>query len=392
MPFEITMPHMGQTTAELEIVRWLKKEGEYVKAGEPILEVMTDKARVEVESWAEGTVQSILFPEGEKVEAGTVIALIAGPEEMAAPAAAESQAKLKVSPRARKLAAEHGIDLRTLKGSGTDGAIIERDVLAAIVPPEFKATPTKEDVLRAEKEEAITLVPSPTQPGRLMPLTAMRRAIAERMVQSKQTIPHFYVYVDVDMSEVMRLRQALNPALVRKGRIELSPTDFLIRAVASALVEFPQVNVRWEEGILWLEEINIGLAVALEEGLIVPVLRRVERKSLLEIAKMRKDLVERAHTGRLRAEELTDSTFTISNMGIYGIDGFLAIINPPESAILAVGQIAERATVADGQLAIRPMVTLTLSVDHRLLDGATAATFLHRIKEILESPETMLIE
>lgn len=390
MPFEIVMPRLGQITDEMEIIRWLKAEGEPVHRGEPLLEVLTDKATVEVESWADGVLRRISFKAGEKVASGTVIAIVTAPDEEWTPTEEETRflskslvsrgakkpptrkrKRVKASPLAKKLAAEKGIDLTTVTGSGPGGAI------------------TKEDVLKA------AAVTEEAPPGRLLPLTAMRRAIGRRMVESKTTIPHFYVSLEVDMSEAVRLRQALNEALEKRGQpeIKISPTDILIAAVAAALTEIPQVNARLEEeGIRLLEEINVGLAVSLAEGLIAPVIRAAHTKSLLQIARERAEMVARARAGRLRADELVEGSFTISNMGGYGVDSFAAIINPPQSAILAVGRIADRPAVVEGQIVIRPMMTMTLSIDHRLLDGALAATFLHRLKEIIERPQALLID
>ncbi len=397
MPFEIVMPSLGQTTNEVEIIKWLKKEGGPVQQGEPLLEVMTDKANVEVESWASGVLRRILFGEGQKVPSGEVIAIVtaAGEEwseavEVAAPRAKapaplveRPQAvvkgrpgRVRASPLARKMAAEKGIDLATVTGTGPGGAVTKEDVLRI-------AAPTA-PVAAVRPEEAPL--------GRLVPLTSMRRAIGRRMVESKTTIPHFYVGLEVDMSEAVKLRQTLNPQLERRGQAAISPTDILIAAAATTLIEFPQVNVRLEEeGIRWIDDVNIGLAVALEEGLIVPVIKRAHTKSLIQIAQERKDLVERARDNRLRADELMGGTFTISNMGVYGVDSFAAIINPPESAILALGRIADRAVAVEGQVVVRPMMTMVLSVDHRLLDGATAAAFLCRLKEIIEGPQALLI-
>ncbi|MFB0545391.1 MAG: dihydrolipoamide acetyltransferase family protein, partial [Anaerolineae bacterium] len=270
MPFEIVMPSLGQTTNEVEIIKWLKKEGEPVQQGEPLLEVMTDKANVEVESWASGVLRRILFGEGQKVPSGEVIAIVtaAGEEwseamevaapraEAPAPLAERPQAvvkgrpgRVRASPLARKIAAEKGIDLATVTGTGPGGVV------------------TKEDVLRiaAPTAPAAAVRPEEAPLGRLVPLTSMRRAIGRRMVESKTTIPHFYVGLEVDMSEAVKLRQTLNPQLERRGQAAISPTDILIAAAATTLIEFPQVNVRLEEeGIRWIDDVNIGLAVALE--------------------------------------------------------------------------------------------------------------------------------
>ncbi len=423
MPFEIVMPRLGQITDEMEIIRWLKAEGEPIQRGEPLLEVLTDKATVEVEAWASGVLRRILFEAGEKVASGTMIAIITAPDEEWTPLEMEEKVerkpvpasppakkpptgkRVKASPLAKKLAAEKGVDLTTLTGSGPGGAITKEDVLkAAVVAAEVSAE-----------------VP----PGRLLPLTSMRRAIGHRMVESKTTIPHFYLSLEVDMSEAVKLRQALNEALEKRGQhtrirvtddtdspltgmgtsvksetkicVSISPTDILIAAVAAALVEFPQVNARLEEeGLRLLEEVNVGLAVSIgqgmEAGLIAPVIKAAHTKSLLQIARERQEVTARARAGRLRADELAEGSFTISNMGSYGVDSFAAIINPPQSAILAVGRIADRPVVVEGQVAVRPTMTMTLSVDHRLLDGALAATFLHRLKEIIERPQALLIQ
>ncbi len=416
MPFEIIMPRLGQITDEVEIIRWLKAEGEAVYKGDPLLEVLTDKATVEVESWAAGVLRRTFFKAGEKVPCGQVIAIITAPDEEWTPPEEETRfllknlvsrgakkpptrKRVKASPLAKKLAAEKGVDLSALTGSGPGGAISKEDVLKAAAVAEA--------------------VPAEAPAGRLLPLTSMRRAIGRRLVESKTTIPHFYVSLEADMSEAVKLRQALNEALEKRGQhtrirvtddtdspltgmgtsvkseteIRISFSDILIAAVAAALTEFPQVNARLEEeGIRLLEEVNIGLAVSLEEGLMAPVIKAAHTKSVLQIARERKEVVARARAGRLRADELSEGSFTISNMGGYGVDSFAAIINPPQSAILAVGRIADRPLVVEGQIVVRPMMTMTLSTDHRLLDGALAATFLHRLKEIIERPQALLID
>lgn len=385
---------MGFDMKEGKLVRWLKKEGEEVGRGEPLLEIETDKAVVEVEAFASGVLRRILVGEGETVPVGHIIGIIAAPQETlpelpptarplapeappppvreAAPARPPSE-RLRVSPLARRIAEEKGIDLSLVKGSGPGGRILEQDVQAYLAAREAPPTPEK-------------ITPAPTAPT----LSPMRQAIARRMSQSKREAPHFYLITEVDMTAAMKLREELNQTLEGEARITVN--DMVVKAAANALKKFPQINASYLEDRLQAnEKINIGVAVALEEGLVAPALLDCGNKSLAEIARASKDLVERARAGVLKQEEYTGATFTVSNLGMFDVDAFIAIINPPQSAILAVGTARSQPVVRGDQIVIAQQMKLTLSADHRVTDGAQAAQFLAEVKRLLQNPLSLLL-
>lgn len=443
---EILLPKMGNTVEEAEIVKWLKKEGDPVEVGEPLFTIQTDKAEVECESTATGILRKILAPEGATLPVLTVVALVGSAEEPLPdlskygiagniPTAAEvpvipsvtqpvggapkadavlpdnEKASFSASPRARKTAVEHGVDLKGIQGSGVGGRIMEADVLASMAQHTYKITPTarrmaenagispaelqgtgiggkitKEDVSRVMAtgmpsptvKETPPLPAAPQTEARLVPLTPMRRIIAERMCASKYSAPHYYITVEVDMQNAKAFRSRLKT-------FKASYNDLVMFATAKALREFPSVNARWlgdaiEEG----GDVNLGMAVALPAGLIVPVIRKAHLLSLEGLCAAAKALAEKAQTGKLLPDDYQGNTFTVSNLGAYGVDHFTAIINQPDSAILAVGQMKDRVVVIDGGIHIRPIMKLTLSSDHRVIDGAVAAQFMGRLKAILE--------
>ncbi len=391
----IIMPKLGQMTEESTVVRWLKKEGEAVAKGEPLLEIETDKAAMEVESFYDGTLLKILVQEGETVPVMQTLGYVGEPGESVpadlaavpqAVAASESETgssswpdslesgsrgletpatmeRIKISPRAAGLAAARGVDARRIRGSGPGGRIIERDVLAALHEGPVHNAP-------------IPAAVSPT--GR--PLSRMRRVISERLTASFTSTPHFYVTVSADMTAIERVRSELEA----RSR-QVSMTDFLVKAAAETLVEFPDCN-SWTDGkkVTPHPGIHIGLAVALEDGLVVPVIRDADRLSLSQIAVITEKLVEKAKGRTLKPEEMSGSSFTISNMGMLHVENFTAIINPGESAILAIGSATPQPVAVGDRVEIRPMMKMTLSADHRLVDGALAARFVNRIKERLE--------
>jgi pyruvate dehydrogenase E2 component (dihydrolipoamide acetyltransferase) len=368
---KVIMPKLGQTMEEGVIAQWVKKEGDRVEKGDILLEITTDKATLEVESYAGGFLRKIIAQEGETVPVTQVIAYIAdnmeeevpqvkeqkikekeeakAVEEGLAPSpkgeVTEQETKIKISPLARKLAQEREVDLSKIKGSGPGGRIV------------------KEDILKAEgKKEGVVL-------------RGMRKVIAERTARSKVIAAHYYIKTEVDMSKLEE---------IHKSR-RISYTTLIIKAVSSSLEKFPLLNASLEgEKIIFHQEINIGVLVALGEGLIVPVVKGANEKSLEEIDKEVKDLAARAKGNKLMAEEVVGSTFSISNLGMYDIESFTAIINQPESGILALGKKREKPVVVKGEIVIRPMMSLTLSVDHRLIDGAVGAKFLGEVKRILE--------
>lgn len=383
MATKIIMPKLGMAMTEGAVVKWIKRDGEAVNKGEPLVVVMSKKISYQIEAPASGIVRHVVR-EKETRPVGAVIGYVLEPgeempeipppapppaEKVAAPAPTpapasapapsppEAQPFILASPAARRLAQEHGIDLSRVKGTGPGGRISERDVLAYL--------------------EALKAAPA----GRSIPFLGMRQAIAQRMVESLQTMAQVTLMTEADVTELVRLRERL------RKRFEVSYTDLIIKTVAVALREHPHLNATLVgEEIRLLSEIHIGMAVALEDGLIVPVIRDADKKSLEEITRETKRLAEAARAGTLTVDEVTGSTFTITNLGMYDIDGFTPIINPPECAILGVGRIVEKPAVYGGEIVKRSMMTLSLTFDHRLVDGAPAAAFLQRVKELLETP------
>ncbi|MCD5390638.1 2-oxo acid dehydrogenase subunit E2 [candidate division NPL-UPA2 bacterium] len=388
MVSKVIMPKLGQTMEEGVIERWVKKEGDRVEKGDILLEITTDKATLEVESYAGGVLRKILAQEGETVPVTRVIGLIAeldeelpevevevespkqepsaatpGAEELS-PVKAVGKSRVKASPLARKLAQDRGIDLSKVMGTGPGGRI------------------TREDVLKAGEKG------KEGGEGKVSPVGPMRRAIAEAMSASKRTVPHYYITIEVDMTGVVSRRREILAQIKDKGGIPPSYSHILTRALALALKDFPEVRSSWnEKGITVNEDINIGIAVGLDEGLIVPVLRKADEMTLEEIASQTESLVSRAKEMKLKADEYSGAIFTMSNLGMFGVENFLPIIDQPQSAILGVGAILERPAVVEGKVAIRHLMKLTLSVDHRVVDGQVAAQFLAKVKEILERGE-----
>ena len=421
MADELVMPRLSDTMERGTIARWVVKEGDAFKNGDVLAEIETDKALMELSAYDDGVLLKILVPDGAEAELGAPIAVTgeAGeevPAEMlaAAPAAAPTEAatpagdapaaaaapaasapaasELRASPIARKLASENGIDLRVLagKGSGPEGRIVKIDVekLIGKVGAEGIAPHTA-----APKGPT----PAPAKPvpaaladeTRIEKPSSMLKAIAQRMGESNGPIPHFYVESQIDMEKALELRKDLNTAL--EGEVKISVTDMIIRASALALLEHPEVHRSWvAEGLAYHSHANVGIAVALEEGLIVPVIRHADEKSLVDIAKASQDLAERARAGRLLQDEIEGGTFTVSNLGMFGVTRFMAIINPPEPAILAVGATVDTPVVRDGEVVVRPIMTVTLSCDHRATSGAGGAALLQSFKKRLEQPVLLL--
>lgn len=404
---EVIMPQMGFDMKEGKVVRWLKKPGEPVNRGEVLAEIETDKAVVEVEAFAGGVLRQIVVQEGVTVPVGETIAVIGGADEplperpatkvtpaagnSAAPAisapaqpAAPAGERAKASPVARRLAEERGIDLSKMTGTGPGGRITEKDVEAfAAAKPAAPVAPAA--------------APVPAAPTAATPaagreeLTRMRLAIARRMAQSKREIPHFYLATEIDMTAALGLRKELNDA-AQEGDSKITVNDLVLRAVAKALKRHPRFNASFAGDHIDLHKaIHLGMAIALPEGLIAPAILDCQDKSLGQIAAATKDLIERARNGVLRADEYTAATFNISNLGPYGIDSFTAIITYPQAASLAVGTVQEKPVARAGQVVVRQMMTATLSVDHRVNDGATAAEFLKHIKDLLEKPAGLLL-
>lgn len=430
MAIPVQMPKLSDTMEEGVILKWLKKEGDKVNAGEILAEVETDKANMELEAFDEGTLLKVLVSEGQRVPVGAPIAVIGEPgedisgilaelgvalaaekvkveekakakpeerpetpkqveapevEEFAPqPTTGPEVGRVKASPLARKLAEEHGLDLRGVVGTGPDGRIVKRDV----------------EVLIAAKKEAVEGAPAvaasapvvepiaSTDEYEDIPLSMMHEAVAKRMVQSKAPVPHFYLTVEVDMDKLVELRESLKDV----GDVKISYNDIIVKAVALNLRRHPEVNASFQgNAIRRYKRVHVGVAVALEEGLITPVIRDCDGKSLGQIAREIRELSERARQKKLRPEEYSGATFTVSNLGMYGIEEFSAVINPPEAAILAVGAIVQKPVVKDGQIVVSHRARLTLSCDHRVIDGATGAQFLVDLKQMLENPLSLMV-
>ncbi|MDO8588368.1 MAG: dihydrolipoamide acetyltransferase family protein [Armatimonadota bacterium] len=448
MALKMVMPLLGQTMEEGTITKWLKQEGESVNKGEPLLEVMTDKANMEVEAPVSGVLRKILAPEEAIVPIKEPIAIIGTAEEpidgllleSAAPAEAEAAAPPKEepvpavtgapvepaptaeervfsSPRARNVASEHNVDIAALagKGTGPGGRIVEKDVLAYVAsaqaPERPRMTPlagkvaadigvTLSDVVatgvggRITRDDVLRSVTRPPRPsiGRVIPLAGMRKAVADNVSLSARNAPHVTLVSEVDMTECANLRRQMLPEVEKSCGVKISFTDLIVKAVAKAIDDHPIVNATLESDQITIHDrIDIGIAVALDEGLIVPVLRDVRSKSIPEISVEVKRLAQKARSGGLAPDEYKDGTFTVTNLGAYGVDSFNPIINPPQVAILGVCRIVEKPVVVDGRVRVRSMMNLCLSFDHRAVDGAPAAEYLARLKQILESPYTLFL-
>ncbi len=413
----IRMPRMSDTMEEGNIVAWLKKEGDKVNSGETLAEVETDKATMELDAFTDGILLHIAVKEGA-VPIDGVIAVIgqpgedwqaalsgAGqsaqvPEQTAAPAtpapAAEahpepsSEQRVKASPLARSIAKEKGIDLLNLKGSGDAGRIVKRDVEAILQPDQATHSPAPAPA-PAAPEPAPAPVFQPLSASTAyedVPLSQMRKVIARRLSESKFAAPHFYLTVEINMDQAVQLRQRLNEV----APVKISFNDLVIKAVAIALRQHPAINASWlGDKIRYNKEVNIGVAVAIEEGLLVPVIRHADIKTLSQINNEVKVQANKAKDRKLQPEEMQGNTFTISNLGMFGIEEFTAIINPPDACILAVGGIIQKPIVKNGEIAVGNMMKVTLSCDHRVVDGAKGAQFLQTFKTILEDPIRMLV-
>jgi len=413
---DILMPALSPTMEEGILAKWLVKVGDSVRSGDLIAEIETDKATMEVEAVDEGVVEALLVAEGtEGVKVNTPIARLSGeggpptatpapPQPVAAPAPrsldqveekpvlAKGSGRIFASPLARRLAAERGLDLSTLTGSGPHGRIIRADVEAAGASPRPAAQATA-------AAPAPTSVPAPTlaQLGypddsyTLVPLDGMRRTVARRLTESARDIPHFPLTIDVEIDALLVGRTRINGLLEARG-IKVSVNDLVIKAAALALKQVPEANASFTpEGIALHRHADISMAVAVEGGLITPILRRAEQKGLADIAQEAKDLAERARSRKLKPEEFQGGSFSISNLGMFGIRQFGSIINPPQGAILSVGAGEARAVVRDGQVVSRTLMTVTLTCDHRVIDGAIGARWLAAFRALIEEPVTMIV-
>ena len=447
---DVQMPRLSDSMETGKIIRWLKKEGEEVKKGEPLVEIESDKANIEVEAYASGKLTRIALKEGDSAPIGAVIATIGEGAPTGTPAAeappapqatrpepraeqpekAAAQAKpaesdvgageqyptgapddrieagaasaaalqmlrrqappadgdrVKASPVARRLAEERGIDLSRVEGTGPGGRITREDVEAAA-----DRGPARTAVAPSPPAPAREAVARPTGEVEVIELSKLQATVAARLSQSKFTAPHFYVTSEIGMDDAVRFREMFNQAVDKAEAISFN--DLVIRAVALALTRFPEVNASWADGrIERKRDINIGIAVAIPDGLIVPVLHNADQKSLKDIARESKALAEKARARRAGPQDLQGNTFTVSNLGMYDVDQFTAIINPPDSGILAIGSILDKPIVKDGQVVPAKRMRVTLSVDHRVFYGVTAAQFLQEVKRLLENPMALVL-
>jgi pyruvate dehydrogenase E2 component (dihydrolipoamide acetyltransferase) len=380
---EVVMPRLSDSMEEGTIVRWLKQDGENVTQGEPLAEVETDKATVTFDADADGTLR-ILVGEGETVAIGKPIAEIAEIGDVATPER-EANGRAKASPLARRLARESGVDLSLLTGSGPGGRIIKSDVTAAAQPtaPTAPKPPlTAEPPSRPAGNKGAVTVQQPTR---------TQVQIAQRMSESRATIPAFALHADVDMDPAVTMRAQLREA-ARSGDVVPSYNDMVIKACGLALHDHPRANAAYRDGAFELyERVNVGIAVATDDSLIVPTVFDADRKSLIEIARETRTIVTRVRERQITPAELSGGTFTVSNLGMYGVASFEAIINPPQAAILAVGELRELPVVRAGLLVPGSRMSIVLSCDHRILYGAQAAQFLARIRQLLEQPVNLLL-
>lgn len=432
MPVPVIMPKFEMAQESGKVLRWLKQEGDAVAKGEAILEVETDKVAMEVEAPASGTLVGIRVEPGEVVPIGQPIAFILLPGEVwttaPTPSMAPSPGTPRATPLAERLAQAHGVDLAVVPGTGPGGRVTKADVEMYLARQRTEEAPQgtvravpaarrlarelgvdlrevkgtgpggriqSADVLRAaeaiHRAAEVEALPRPAL-RRRVPLTGMRRAIAERMLRSVREAPQFTVSMDVEMGRALAMVEDLSIWAEREEGVRVTLTALLIRACAWALRRHPSLNATLEgEEILEWEEVNIGVAVAVPEGLVVPVVPGADRKGLIEIARALEEKATRAREGRLRPEDLQGGTFTLSNLGMYGVDRFTAILNPPQAAILAVGRVAKRPVVEEGdRVEVRSMATFTLTADHRIVDGVQAARFLDDLRMALERPGILL--
>ena len=444
MATKVIMPKLSPTMEEGQISRWLKKEGDKVSMGEPLAEIDTDKATMEMQALGNGVLRKIIIDEGQAAPLGQLIAVIGEPDEDIAALLAEAPAepqqqeekkqdqpqpapelqpqpqpqakaaaaastaaapaaravdngrqpqaapsdsgRMIVSPLAARMAAEAGIDLRSLQGSGPGGRIIKRDIEAAISQPQPE-TATAPGYPRVV--ETTRFQQAGTSPYRDEPASQIRQIIAKRLVTSLGPVPHFFLTTDIEMDRAADMRQSIKTL---DPDLKISINDIIIKVTAAALMQHPEVNASFQEKFVrYYEHADIGVAVAIEDGLITPVVRAADQKPLSQIAAEVRELAERARSKKLKPEEYTGASFSISNLGMFGIDEFTAVINPPEGAILAVGAMTAKPVVRENEIVIRQMMRVTMSCDHRVIDGATGARFLQTFKKILENPLYLVV-
>lgn len=438
MAIQIEMPKLSDTMTEGTLIKWHKKVGDAVEIGDILAEVETDKATMEMEAFDEGTITEILVQEGEKANIGAVLAVLdgddatpasptpgskpdaAGQAETPAPAATTTAAtpaapvatqasdgtRIKSSPLARKVAADLGVNLSSLSGSGPGGRIVRADVVSAGSSAPAKSTEANAAAALAAAAKARTTVPAAAAPAAapqaLMPtakegdsrieLSSMRKVIASRLLTSKQTIPHFYLHVEADAAPLMALRKQINAQAELTHGNKYSVNDFVLKAVINATVAVPAVNASFAgDHIVSFKHVGLAVAIAVEDGLVTPVIQQAETKSVLQISKEVKDMAARAKEKKLKPSEFDGGTVTVSNLGAWGIESFDAIVNPPQALILSVGAAIEKPVVKNGQVVPGLRMNLGVSCDHRVVDGAVAASFLAEVKKLIEQPALMLI-
>lgn len=427
----VIMPKMGDAMEEGTLLKWLKAAGDEVAEGDPIAEIETDKVTLEIEAQEDGFLTNILLDEGATAAIGTVIATIGAEDEVgqgapeapaaaptaepepasepepaaaapAAPAPAQQPAaepaqvvdrapgeRLRASPLVKRLAEEHGIDLNQVAGTGPGGRIINKDIQPYVSGE--KSAPAAAPAAQQPAAAPAAASQEPSGKGTLVDLARIRRVTGKRMAESKRDIPHYYVTSSVSMDAAMEFRSSINASLEASGT-KVSVNDLIVKAAALALRDHPEVNTSWEADNLYQHDsIDINIAIAIDGGLIAPFVPAADGKSLGAIARMTKDLGRRAREGGLTPEEYQGGTFTISNLGMFDVDEFIAVINPPQAAILAIGSVHETPVVRDGKVKVGHVMKITLSADHRALDGATVATFLQSVKTYLENPVLLAV-
>jgi len=413
MPVEIVMPKLGLTMTEGLIVEWRKKEGDPVKKGDILFVLETEKVTYEVEAPEDGTLGKILVKEQETVPVGAAVAYLLKPGEAAvevtaapaaapkaeaaspapaaapaAPAAATAAGgRVKATPLAKKVAKELGVDLAAVAGSGPGGRILREDVeKAKAAGVQAPAAPAAAPAPAAPAQAPAAPAPAAAE-GRLAAFTGMRKTIAKRMLQSKVEAAQAYMGNTVDATRIQALRAELMPFIEKKSGVRITITDLMMKVTGAALREHPVINTRWtDKGVLYLPEVNMGMAMALDEGLIVPVIKNINAKSLGQVARDRVALIEKGKKNSFLPDDIKGSTFTLSAMGMFGLETFTAIINQPENAILAVGAILDKPVALKGEVVIRPMMSVNLTYDHRTIDGAEAGKFMRTLKEMIEEP------
>lgn len=431
MAINIEMPKLSDTMTEGTVIKWHKQVGDSVEIGDVLAEIETDKATMEMEAFDDGTITEILVPAGEKAVIGGVLAVLDGdsaaapssaapgttsavatpsttpsPAKAAVPAAPVSNdgSRIKASPLARKIATEKGVDLQGLSGSGPAGRIVKNDVEAASSSPKKSADASAASALAAavKSKAAAPSAPAAAPAQAIIPvakdgderieLSSMRKIIASRLLTSKVTIPHFYLHVEADATPLMTLRQQVNEQAEKTHGNKYSVNDFILKAVINAAQTVPAINASFAgDHIVKFKHIGLSVAIAVEDGLVTPVIKQAESQSLLAISKAVKDFAVRAKDKKLKPDEFDGGTITVSNLGAWGIESFDAIVNPPQAAILSVGAAIEKPVVKNGQIVPGLRMNLGLSADHRVVDGAVAAQFLSEVKKLIEQPAMMLL-